>query len=186
MKSVTKIGIDALRNEFPVMTSKMMSLIMAGDNKYAVGAIYQAGSCAGYGYSMSAVEDCAIEHIMCSRNLSRQDAENHIAEYGLTNNETYSVMSSLFCGGINSGGATPGGSNLIIFDTGQKDSSGNAIHHAGTLNAVIGDDAVITDANGKSFIVPKSSLGLTVDVADAPDSGCGGGDDCGCGSGNGW
>ena len=59
-RKVEKGGIEALRSEFPVLTLPMMAMILGGDNKCVVDAIYVASECGGYGYTKPYIENVVM------------------------------------------------------------------------------------------------------------------------------
>ncbi|MDR2037173.1 MAG: TIGR04149 family rSAM-modified RiPP [Bacteroidales bacterium] len=196
MKKISKIQLNAMKDEFPVLSEQTMRIIVGGtDNLCVLDAMVMASACAGYSYTSSDIRAGIIDHLMISRGLSEGDAGDLLDNNGLNGIDTSAVIYKFFGGGgVNSGSATAGACNIITFQTEEKDNKGNYIYHAGRLDGIAGNDCIITDGNGNTFLVDKNKLGLMFDIStiDGSGGGSGGGsgngsaNGSGSGSGNGW
>ena len=129
MKKITKIGIDALREEFPVITTQMMKIIMAGDgNKCVAEALFNVSNCGGWGLTYDYIENKIVDYISASKGITKAAAGIYLNEKGLTNNETHQVITMIYGGmGATCGSATTGACNIVAFNTGHKDTDGKLI-----------------------------------------------------------
>ncbi len=197
MKTITKNGIEELRNDFPVLTLAMMESILGGgdENKCVLNAIFTASNCGGWGYSQTEIENEALHYLTSSCGMSEEAARDQINNKGLTSDQSKGLIERMFTTAV-SGSYNTDGCNIVAFAT-EKDSHGNTTDaHAGQLYMIDNENntAVIKDSNGGMFVVNMSDIIFSYKIPEAPaNQGCGSGDcgsgDCGSGgsgSGSGW
>ena len=185
---MTKLGIDELRKEFPLLTRSVQSKIKGGIGATCVfNTISSAADQLDMCISMDAVWDSAIDLVMSSRPYltDTTSAREFINHFGLDEAETARLWLDVFQG-LESGSTSEyaNGASIAIYtvmdDTGQPVyENGKKLAHAGLVTNSRGSgDELEFYVDGVWVHVDNMIMGhCVVGVKDKYDCDCGGEDE---------
>ena len=193
MRKMTKLGIDELRKEFPVLTRLMMKEALGG-NKCLGEAIHMAKSRMGMYVAQDEIDTRIVDYLFdigAFPGKTKWEIGKIYNENGVPATYSSGILQHFFdgiiCGGI--GQTNTESIAVVVFDT----TIGNTAHAGIYVEDVVQDGVLCfkaIDKNGTTFTIPyldeknRSNVFCTYVIPEGVDPNCGtddpyGGDDCG-------